>query len=41
VEKSFTSFVQQIVEGKKDVNTALREAQEKADQIIAEAKQKK
>ncbi|WP_176706863.1 ABC transporter substrate-binding protein [Paenibacillus hemerocallicola] len=41
VEKSFTSFVQQIVEGKKDVNTALREAQEQAEKIIADAKQKK
>jgi len=38
IEKAFTASIQQIVEGQKDVNTGMREAQEQAEKIIAEAK---
>jgi hypothetical protein len=41
VEKVFTPYVQQVMEGKKDLNTALREAQEQAEKTIADAKLKK
>jgi multiple sugar transport system substrate-binding protein len=41
VEKMFTPYVQQVMEGKKDLNTALREAQEQAEKTIADAKLKK
>ncbi|MDF2720382.1 MAG: extracellular solute-binding protein family 1 [Paenibacillus sp.] len=41
IERVFTASIQQIVEGKKDINTAMREAQEQSEKIIAEAKQKK
>ncbi|GAA3405173.1 sugar ABC transporter substrate-binding protein [Paenibacillus hodogayensis] len=41
VEKVFTPYIQQLIEGKTDINTALRDAQEKAEKAIADAKQKK
>jgi multiple sugar transport system substrate-binding protein len=40
VEKVLTPYVQQVIEGKKDLNTALREAQEHAEKTIADAKLK-
>jgi multiple sugar transport system substrate-binding protein len=40
VEKVLTPYVQQVIEGKKDLNTALREAQEQAEKTIADAKLK-
>jgi multiple sugar transport system substrate-binding protein len=41
VERVLTPYVQQVIEGKKDLNTALREAQEQAEKTIADAKLKK
>jgi multiple sugar transport system substrate-binding protein len=41
VEKVLTPYIQQVIEGKTDLNTALREAQEKAEKTIADAKLKK